>query len=68
MNIMDIPTAMMNIEACVQNPYMNVISMDISEASPQMIQAILEKMQEYPEFTRTSGRYDRRRLVFERRS
>ena len=49
------------------NPNMNVITLDISEASAQMISAIREKMKEYPDFVETSGFYETQHLVFERR-
>ena len=67
MPIYDIPTALQNIQECAMNPNMNVISCDISEASPQMIHAIREKMKEYPDFRETSGFYETQHLVFERK-
>lgn len=67
MPIYDIPTALQNIQECAMNPNMNVISCDISEASPQMIHAIREKMKEYPQFRETSGFYETQHLIFERK-
>lgn len=67
MPIYDIPTALQNIQECAMNPNMNVISCDISEASPQMIHAIREKMKDYPQFRETSGFYETQHLVFERK-
>ena len=59
MPIYDIPTALQNIQECAMNPNMNVISCDISEASPQM--------KEYPQFRETSGFYETQHLIFERK-
>ena len=67
MPIYDIPTALQNIQECAMNPNMNVISCDISEASPQMIHAIREKMKEYPQFREISGFYETQHLIFERK-
>ena len=67
MPITDIPTALQNISECAMNPNMNVISLDISEASPQMICAVREKMKEFPQFVETSGFYDIHHLIFERK-
>jgi hypothetical protein len=49
------------------NPNMNVISLDISQASPQMIHAVREKMKEFPDFRETSGFYETQHLIFERK-
>ena len=65
--ICDIPTALQSIQECAMNPHMNVISLDISEASAQMIHAVREKMKEYPQFQETSGFYETQHLVFERK-
>lgn len=67
MPIYDIPTALQNIQECAMNPNMNVISLDISEASAQMISAVREKMKEFPDFRETSGFYETQHLVFERK-
>lgn len=67
MPITDIPTALLNITECATNPNMNVISLDISEASSQMIHAVREKMKEFPDFRETSGFYDTQHLIFERK-
>jgi hypothetical protein len=67
MPITDIPTALQNISECAMNPNMNVISLDISEASAQMISAVREKMKEFPDFRETSGFYETQHLIFERK-
>ena len=67
MPITDIPTALQNIQECAMNPNMNVISLDISEASAQMISAVRDKMKEYPQFRETSGFYETQHLIFERK-
>lgn len=67
MPITDIPTALQIISECAMNPNMNVISLDISEASPQMICAVREKMKEFPQFVETSGIYETEHLIFERK-
>ena len=67
MPITDIPTALQNISECAMNPNMNVISLDISEASAQMISAVREKMKEFPDFRETSSFYETQHLIFERK-
>lgn len=67
MPITDIPTALRNISECAMNPYLNILTFDISDASPQMIHAVREKMKEYPEFRETSGLYETQHLIFERK-
>lgn len=67
MPITDIPTALQNISECAMNPNMNVISLDISEASAQMISAVRDKMKEFPDFRETSGFYETQHLIFERK-
>lgn len=67
MPITDIPTALKNISECALNPNMNVISLDITQASPQMISAVREKMKEFPDFRETSGFYETEHLIFERK-
>ena len=67
MPITDIPTALQNITACACNPNMNVISLDITQASSDMINAIRDKMREFPEFVEVSYMYEPGHLVYERR-
>jgi hypothetical protein len=67
MPITDIPTALQNISECAMNPNMNVISLDISEASAQMISAVRDKMKEFPDFREISGFYETQHLIFERK-
>jgi hypothetical protein len=66
MPIMDIPTALQNITECALNPHLNVITLDISNASAQMIHAVREKMKEFPYFRETSSPYETQQLIFER--
>lgn len=67
MPITDIPTALQNIQECAMNPNLNVITLDISQASAQMIHAVREKMKEFPEFREVSSFYETQHLVFERK-
>lgn len=67
MPITDIPTALQNITECACNPNMNVITIDITQASGKMINAVRDKMKEYPEFVEVSSFYEPGHLVFERR-
>jgi hypothetical protein len=66
MEIRDIPTALQNITACALNPHMNIITMDVTEASPQMIAAIRERMMQFPDFRETTSPYTPGHLRFER--
>ena len=66
MPITDIPTALQNITECAMNPYMNIITLDATEASPQMICAIRERMRMFPNFIETTSPYAPGHLRFER--
>ena len=66
MPIRDIPTALQNISECALNPHMNIITMDVTEASSQMIAAIRERMMQFPDFRETTSPYTPGHLRFER--
>lgn len=65
MPITDINTALEEISRCAINKHMHTISIDISGASLQMINAVREKMKEFPQFVETV--YNHKSLIYERR-